>query len=53
MSVIPATPEAETGGPQVQHQPGLHSETLSQKLNKNERAGGVAQVVELLPSMYY
>jgi hypothetical protein len=28
-----STPEAEAGGLQIQGQPGLHSETLSQKRN--------------------
>jgi hypothetical protein len=30
----PSTQEAEVGGSQVQHQPGLHSETLPQERKK-------------------
>jgi hypothetical protein len=33
----PSTREAKAGGLQVQGQPGLYSETLSQKLNNNNK----------------
>jgi hypothetical protein len=36
MPVIPAGGEAEARGSQVQGQPGLHSETLSQKKKRKE-----------------
>jgi hypothetical protein len=32
----PSTQEAEAGGSQLEGQPGLHSETLSQKTNKKK-----------------
>jgi hypothetical protein len=50
-SVILATREAEIRRILVQSQPGkIVLKTLSQKNPAQKRAGGVAQVIELLPS---
>jgi hypothetical protein len=52
MLVIPATQEAEVGGWQSEASPGKKGkyETHSEKQTKAERSGGMAQVVEKLPS---
>jgi hypothetical protein len=52
MPIIQDTWEAEAGRSQVQWQGKGHSETLSEKQNKNKRAGYVARVVEHLPSKH-
>jgi hypothetical protein len=47
-AVIPATWEAEVGGPWSEVHVGRVNETLSQKCTQNKRTGGMAQVVKCL-----
>jgi hypothetical protein len=54
VSVMPIihTQEAEAGETQVLGQSSKVSETLFQKQNINERAGGMSVVLQYLPTMY-